>query len=59
MLFEDVQKGGFMHGFTKNYVKVKAKYDPVMVNELKMVQLLSMTADGEVEVAEAEAVLHH
>lgn len=59
VLFEDDQKGGFMHGFTKNYVKVKAKYDPVMVNELKMVQLLSMTADGEVEVAEAEAVLHH
>lgn len=59
VLFEDDQKSGFMHGFTKNYVKVKAKYDPVMVNELKMVQLLSMTADGEVEVAEAEAVLHH
>jgi len=59
VLFEDDQKGGFMHGFTKNYVKVKAKYDPVMVNELKMVQLLSITADGEVEVAEAEAVLHH
>ena len=59
VLFEDDQKGGFMHGFTKNYVKVRAKYDPVMVNELKSVQLLSMTADGEVEVAEAEAVLHH
>jgi len=59
VLFEDDQKGGFMHGFTKNYVKVKAKYDPVMVNELKMVQLSAMTADGEVEVAEAEAVLHH
>jgi threonylcarbamoyladenosine tRNA methylthiotransferase MtaB len=27
-LFEDDQKNGFMHGFTKNYVKVKAKYDP-------------------------------
>jgi threonylcarbamoyladenosine tRNA methylthiotransferase MtaB len=59
VLFEDDQKNGFMHGFTKNYVKVRAKYDPVMVNELKTVQLLSMTADGEVEVAETEAVLHH
>ncbi len=59
VLFEDDQKAGFMHGFTKNYVKVRAKYDPVMVNELKTVQLLSMTPDGEVEVAEAEAVLHH
>ena len=59
VLFEDDQKSGFMHGFTKNYVKVRAKYDPVMVNELKTVQLLSMTAEGEVEVAEAEALLHH
>lgn len=59
VLFEDDKKNGFMHGFTKNYVKVRAKYDPVMVNELKTVQLLSMTADGEVEVAESEAILHH
>ncbi len=56
VLFEDDQKNGFMHGFTKNYVKVKAKYDPLMVNELKNVKLVAITADGEVEVAEAEAV---
>jgi threonylcarbamoyladenosine tRNA methylthiotransferase MtaB len=59
VLFEDDQKNGYMHGFTKNYVKVRAKYDPVMVNELKTVQLLSMNADGEVEVAETAAVLYH
>lgn len=59
VLFEDDQKSGFMHGFTKNYVKVKAKYDPVMVNELKNVKLLALSADGEVEVAEAEEVLVH
>ena len=41
VLFEDDQKSGFMHGFTRNYVKVKAKYDPVMVNELKNVKLIS------------------
>jgi threonylcarbamoyladenosine tRNA methylthiotransferase MtaB len=56
VLFEDDQKNGFMHGFTKNYVKVKAKYDPLMVNELKNVKLVAITADGEVEVTEAEAV---
>lgn len=56
VLFEDDQKNGFMHGFTKNYVKVKAKYDPLMVNELKNVKLLAITADGEVEVAEAETI---
>lgn len=59
VLFEDDQKNGFMHGFTKNYVKVKAKYDPLMVNELKQVKLVALTADGEVEVAEAETVYAH
>ena len=59
VLFEDDQKNGFMHGFTKNYVKVKAKYDPVMVNEIKTVKLVLLTADGEVEVEETEQVLVH
>ena len=59
VLFEDDQKNGYMHGFTKNYVKVRAKYDPVMVNEIKMVKLVAMTAEGEVEVAESEVVLAH
>ncbi len=59
VLFEDDQKNGFMHGFTKNYVKVKAKYDPLMVNELKNVKLVELTADGEVEVAELETVYAH
>ena len=59
VLFEDDQKSGYMHGFTKNYVKVRAKYDPVMVNEIKYVKLISMNADGEVEVAESEEVLVH
>ncbi len=58
VLFEDDQKNGYMHGFTKNYVKVRAKYDPVMVNELKNVKLLGLSADGEVEVEEAETLVH-
>lgn len=59
VLFEADQKSGYMHGFTKNYVKVRAKYDPVMVNELKAVKLVEITADGEVEVAELETVYAH
>lgn len=59
VLFEDDQKNGFMHGFTRNYVKVRAKYDPVMVNEVKTVKLVEFSADGEVEVAETEEVLAH
>lgn len=59
VLFEADQKMGYMHGFTKNYVKVRAKYDPVMVNELKAVKLLEITGEGEVEVAELESVYAH
>lgn len=59
VLFEDDQKNGFMHGFTKNYVKVRAKYDPVMVNELKNIKLVSLLPDGEVEVAELDSVYSH
>lgn len=59
VLFEDDQRNGFMHGFTRNYVKVRAKYDPVMVNEIKTVRLVELTPDGEVEVAETQEVLSH
>ncbi len=59
VLFEDDKKNGSMHGFTKNYVKVKAKYDPVMVNEIKRVRLVGLSADGEVEVEETGEVLAH
>ncbi|MBY0244917.1 MAG: tRNA (N(6)-L-threonylcarbamoyladenosine(37)-C(2))-methylthiotransferase MtaB [Sphingobacteriaceae bacterium] len=52
VLFEDDLKNGFMHGFTRNYVKVRAKYDPVMVNDVKQVKLVSITSDGEVEIEE-------
>lgn len=59
VLFEADQKMGFMHGFTKNYVKVRAKYDPLMVNELKGVKLLAITPEGEVDVTELETVYAH
>jgi len=59
VLFEDDQKDGYMHGFTRNYVKVKAKYDPVLVNELKQVKLTALLADGEVEVTEPDVVFTH
>jgi len=59
VLFEADHKDGYMHGFTKNYVKVRAKYDPVMVNEIKVVKLVSLTSEGEVEVEETQQVLVH
>ncbi len=59
VLFEGDHKEGFMHGFTENYVKVKVKYDPVLVNELKNVKLEALLPDGEVSVIEAVELLNH
>src|ERR1700733_13382942 len=59
VLFEGDIKEGYMHGFTRNYVKVKAKYDPVLVNELKSVYLTNISFDGDVEITESEEILVH
>ena len=59
VLFEGDLKEGYMHGFTRNYVKVQAGYDPVMVNELKRVELVSIAPTGDVEVCEPEESFVH
>jgi len=45
-----------MHGFTENYVRVTAKYDPMLINELKEVELVEITENGTVSVIEPEMV---
>jgi threonylcarbamoyladenosine tRNA methylthiotransferase MtaB len=59
VLFEGDIKDGYMHGFTRNYVKVRAKYDPILVNELKSVYLTNISSDGDVEITEGEEILIH
>lgn len=60
VLFEEDVQAGVMHGFTENYVRVAAKYDPILVNEVKTVTLRSVNADGYVEVEEpTEELVHH
>ena len=54
VLFEDDIEDGKMHGFTENYVRVSAKYDPMLINELKQVRLSSINEQGTVEVEEFE-----
>ena len=54
VLFENDIEDGFMHGFTENYVRVSAKYDPLLINELKKVHLTSISDKGFVEVEEIE-----
>lgn len=59
VLFEGDCKDGMMHGFTPNYIKVRAKYDPVLVNDIKEVALVAIGDSGEVDIAEPEEVLLH
>ena len=56
VLFEEDIEDGMMHGFTENYIRVAAKYDPMLINELKVVTLDAILADGNVGVREPELV---
>ena len=46
VLFEDQIKDGYIHGFTENYVKVKAPWNPELVNTLQQVTLTEIDEDG-------------
>ncbi len=59
VLFEADHKEGFMHGFTANYVKVKVKYDPVLINDLKMIKLDAILPEGDVSILESTELLTH
>lgn len=60
VLFEEDIENGMMHGFTANYVRVEAKYDPVLINETKTVQLTSIAPSGYVAIEEInESVMAH
>ena len=46
VLFEGEIKSGYIHGFTENYVKVKAPWNPDLVNTLQEVELTKIEEDG-------------
>ncbi|MCW9037726.1 tRNA (N(6)-L-threonylcarbamoyladenosine(37)-C(2))-methylthiotransferase MtaB [Altibacter sp.] len=46
VLFEGENKLGYIHGFTENYVKVKAPWNPELVNTLHNIQLTEIDEDG-------------
>ena len=52
VLFENDIEDGVMHGFTENYVRVSAKYDPLRVNEIIPVSVVEINSDGFAEVDE-------
>lgn len=60
VLFENDVEDGKINGFTENYVRVSAHYDPLLINEIKKVKLIGLEANGTVAVEEAESeVLAH
>ncbi|RAK70202.1 tRNA (N(6)-L-threonylcarbamoyladenosine(37)-C(2))-methylthiotransferase MtaB [Hymenobacter edaphi] len=53
VLFEDdLGPDGRMEGFTPNYIRVVANYDPLLVGELKQVRLTQINANGLMEAEE-------
>ncbi|MEO7992227.1 MAG: tRNA (N(6)-L-threonylcarbamoyladenosine(37)-C(2))-methylthiotransferase MtaB [Chryseolinea sp.] len=58
ILFENDIEDGKMHGWTENYIRVAAKYDPILINELRRATLSSVNEKGIVEVEELFESLH-
>lgn len=54
VLFEEGIENGMMSGFTENYVRVEAKYDPILVNETKKIRITSFSDSGNMNCEEAE-----
>ena len=46
VLFESENKEGYIHGFTENYVKVRAPWNPELVNTLHTVELTKIDEEG-------------
>jgi threonylcarbamoyladenosine tRNA methylthiotransferase MtaB len=59
VLFEEDIEDGNMHGWTENYVRVTAKYNPILINETKQVSLSSINDKMLVEVEEVEEFIEH
>jgi threonylcarbamoyladenosine tRNA methylthiotransferase MtaB len=60
VLFENDVENGMMHGFTENYIRVTAKYDPMLINEVKKVRLTAINEKGLAEVEDVvEEILVH
>ncbi|GAB2541758.1 tRNA (N(6)-L-threonylcarbamoyladenosine(37)-C(2))-methylthiotransferase MtaB [Spirosoma aerophilum] len=57
VLFEEDVADGMMQGFTENYIRVLAKYDPLLINETLNVHLSSVNAEGLMDVTETETIL--
>jgi threonylcarbamoyladenosine tRNA methylthiotransferase MtaB len=46
VLFEQEEDGGFMYGFTENYIKVKLPYNKALTNTFQSLKLVEIDRDG-------------
>lgn len=46
VLFESEDHDGYIHGFTENYIKVKAPFDAALINTLQPIRLDEIDRDG-------------
>lgn len=56
VLFEESEGGKTMTGFTSNYIKITAQYDPLLINDTLEVNLLSINDEMLVEVEDVSLV---
>jgi threonylcarbamoyladenosine tRNA methylthiotransferase MtaB len=49
VLFEESHSNGMMEGFSENYVRFVAEYDPLLVNTIQPVRYKSITEQGDVK----------
>lgn len=49
VLFENEEHDGFIHGFTENYIKVKAPFSPDLPNQFVKVHMTGIDKDGLME----------
>jgi threonylcarbamoyladenosine tRNA methylthiotransferase MtaB len=48
VLFEETNAEGLMEGFSENYVRFTAAYDPLLVNTIQPVRYKSISSQGDV-----------
>lgn len=56
VMFETENKNGWLQGFTRNYIKVKTKYDPGLVRQIADAEIVSIGDDMEVICTVQESV---
>jgi len=57
VLFEAENREGYIHGFTENYVKIKAPWNPELVNTIHDIELTEIADDGLVRFTFAEVLV--